>query len=192
MINNYVGVGRLTADPELKYSPSGVAVCRFRLAINRSFKNEQGQQQADFINCIAWRKQAENVANFLKKGSLAGITGSIQTGSYDGQDGRKVYTWEVNCNNVQFLDNKGAQEGSNGQGNTNYHPPQQNANTGQYRANNYQSSNSDPFSNANDGKVDVKEDDLPFDYSGRKEVKQIEKSIRRMLWQSNVLVRQTA
>lgn len=160
-MNQFNGIGRLVADPELRYTPSGVAVCRFRIAINRLVRNE-GQQQADYINCIAWRKQAENVANYMRKGSQIGITGPIQTGSYDGQDGRKVYTWEINCNNVQFLDNKGTQEGSNGQGNTNYHPPQQNSSQGQYVANNYQSSNSDLFANANNGNVGVTDDDLPF------------------------------
>jgi len=189
MINNVTLVGRLANDVELRYTPNGIASAKFRLAVNRPFKTN-GEQQADFINIQVWRKPAENAANFLRKGSLCGITGRIQTGSYE-KDGRRIYTTDVVADSVQFLDSK-PQEGSNGQSNTNNHPPQQNANTGQYGANSYQSSNSDSFANSSNGKVDVKEDDLPFDYSGRKEVKQIEKSIRRMLWQSNVLVRQTA
>lgn len=89
MINRVVLVGRLTKDPELRYTPSGVAVARFTLAVNRTFSNQQGERQADFINIVVWRKQAENTANFLRKGSLAGVEGRIQTGSYDGQDGKK-------------------------------------------------------------------------------------------------------
>ena len=81
MINRVVLVGRLTKDPELRYTPSGVAMARFTLAVNRTFSNQQGEREADFINCVVWRKQAENTANFLKKGSLAGVEGRIQTGS---------------------------------------------------------------------------------------------------------------
>ncbi|MBW9235412.1 single-stranded DNA-binding protein, partial [Leptospira santarosai] len=75
MINRVVLVGRLTKDPELRYTPSGVAVARFTLAVNRSFSNQSGEKEADFINCTVWRKPAENTANFLKKGSLAGVEG---------------------------------------------------------------------------------------------------------------------
>ena len=104
MINRVVLVGRLTKDPELRYTPSGVAMARFTLAVNRTFSNQQGEREADFINCVVWRKQAENTANFLKKGSLAGVEGRIQTGSYEGQDGKRVYTTEVVADSVQFLE----------------------------------------------------------------------------------------
>lgn len=106
MINRTVLVGRLTKDPELKYTQSGLAVVRFTLAVNRAFKNGQGEQEADFIQCTAWRKTAENVANYLKKGSLCGVDGRIQTGSFDGQDGKKVYTTDVVADSVQFLESK--------------------------------------------------------------------------------------
>lgn len=119
MINRVVLVGRLTKDPELRYTPSGVAVARFTLAVNRTFSNQQGERQADFINIVVWRKQAENTANFLRKGSLAGVVGRIQTGSYDGQDGKKVFTVEVVAENVQFLEPKSANNTPNGNGNTN-------------------------------------------------------------------------
>lgn len=165
-MNQFNGIGRLVADPELSYTPQGNAVCRFRLAINRPYKGEQGQQKADFINCIAWRKQAENIVNFLKKGSQVGINGSIQTGSFDGQDGRKVYTWEVNCNSIQFLDNKSNQSGTNNQGNTNYQAPQQNTAQGQYGANHQQQNSTrvdeDPFAKSAPNNYEVQEDDLPF------------------------------
>jgi single-strand DNA-binding protein len=92
MINRVVLVGRLTKDPELKYTQSGVAVCRFTLVVNRPVRND-GEQQADFVSCVAWRKTAENTANFLKNGSLAGIDGRIQTGSFEGQDGQQQQSY---------------------------------------------------------------------------------------------------
>lgn len=81
MINNVVLVGRLTKDPELRYTQTGIAVARFTVAVNRAFSNQQGEKEADFINCVAWRKQAENLANFMRKGSQVGVEGRIQTGS---------------------------------------------------------------------------------------------------------------
>lgn len=84
MINRIVLVGRLTKDPELRYTPNEIASCRFTVAVNRTFQNQQGEREADFISCKAWRKQAENLANFMKKGSLIGLEGRIQTGSYEG------------------------------------------------------------------------------------------------------------
>lgn len=114
MINRVVLTGRLTKEPELKYTPTGIAFCRFTLAVNRSFQKE-GQQQADFINILVWRKAAENVANFLHKGSLCGIDGRIQTGSFEGQDGKRVYTFEVVADGVQFFSKN---ENNNRQQNT--------------------------------------------------------------------------
>lgn len=104
MINRVVLVGRLTKNPDLRYTPSGIAVATFTLAVNRVFSNQQGDREADFINCVIWRKPAENVANFLKKGSLAGVEGRIQTRSYDGTDGKKVYVTEVIADSIQFLE----------------------------------------------------------------------------------------
>ncbi|HSH24194.1 MAG TPA: single-stranded DNA-binding protein, partial [Massilibacterium sp.] len=89
MINRVVLVGRLTKDPELKYTQSGIAVTRFILAVNRNFKNANGEQEADFISVQCWRKTAEVVANYCKKGSLVGLDGRIQTGSYDNQQGQR-------------------------------------------------------------------------------------------------------
>ncbi|GEK35087.1 single-stranded DNA-binding protein [Kurthia sibirica] len=117
MINRVVLVGRLTKDPELRYTPTGVAVARFTLAVNRTFSNQAGEKQADFINVVVWRKPAENTANFLRKGSLAGIEGRIQTGSYEGQDGKRVYTTEVVADSVQFLEPRNAGGGAAPQGN---------------------------------------------------------------------------
>ncbi len=109
MINRVVLVGRLTKDPELRYTPNGIASCRFTLAVNRAFKSE-GEQQADFIQCVAWRKQAENLANFQRKGNLLGVEGRIQTGSYEGQDGKRVYTTDVVADSIQFLEHKNGSE----------------------------------------------------------------------------------
>ncbi|OCS87911.1 single-stranded DNA-binding protein [Caryophanon tenue] len=124
MINNVVLVGRLTKDPELKMTPSGIAVARFTIAVNRPFTSQGGEKKADFINCIAWRKQAENLANFMRKGGLIGVSGRIETGSYDGQDGKRVYTTEVVADNIQFLESKnsGNQQGAGG-----WQQPQQQA-----------------------------------------------------------------
>lgn len=104
MINRVVLVGRLTKDPELRYTPSGIPMTRFTVAVNRAFSNQSGEREADFISCVAWRKQAENLANFMKKGSLIGVDGRIQTGSFEGQDGKRVYTTDVVADSVQFLE----------------------------------------------------------------------------------------
>ena len=106
MINNSTIVGRLTRDPDLRYSQTGKAVCNFTLATNRPFKNAQGENEADFIKCLTFGKQAENLANYMRKGSLVGVEGRIQTRSYTNKDGNKVYTTEVVANQVSFLDNK--------------------------------------------------------------------------------------
>ena len=106
MINNVVLVGRLTRDPELGYTPSNVAVATFSLAVNRNFKNQAGDREADFISCIMWRQQAENLANWCKKGNLVGITGRIQTRSYDNKQGQRVYVTEVVAENFQKLEKK--------------------------------------------------------------------------------------
>jgi single-strand DNA-binding protein len=152
MLNRVVLVGRLTKDPELRYTPSGVANATFTLAVNRPFSNQQGEREADFLNIVIWRKQAENVANFLKKGSLAGVDGRVQSRSYEGSDGKRVYVTEIIAESVQFLEPKG----QSNQGNTNTNQTQNNGNAGQNRQ-----LDDDPF--ANDGKpIDISDDDLPF------------------------------
>lgn len=167
MMNRVVLVGRLTKDPELRYTPNGVPVATFTLAVNRAFSNQQGEREADFINCVVWRRPAENVANFLKKGSLAGVDGRIQTRNYEGQDGKRVYVTEVVAESVQFLEPKNASGGSSGgfagqreQGN-----PFGNQNQQQPRGNNnnqggYTRIDEDPF--AGGGQIDISDDDLPF------------------------------
>lgn len=138
MLNNVVLVGRLTRDPELRYTPSNVAVATFSLAVNRNFKNQAGDYEADFISCIMWRQQAENFANWLKKGALVGITGRIQTRSYDNQQGQRVYVTEVVAESFQILEKK------------------DNA------ANNASMENQIPPSFEKTNPMDISDDDLPF------------------------------
>ncbi|HFI0239221.1 TPA: single-stranded DNA-binding protein [Streptococcus suis] len=114
MINNVVLVGRMTRDAELRYTPSNQAVATFTLAVNRNFKNQNGEREADFINVVIWRQQAENLANWAKKGALIGVTGRIQTRSYDNQQGQRVYVTEVVAESFQLLESRTAREGQGG------------------------------------------------------------------------------
>lgn len=104
MLNSTCLVGRLTKDPELRYTPNNQAVATFSLAVNRNFKNQNGDCEADFINCVIWRQQAENLANWAKKGALIGITGRIQTRNYENQQGQRVYVTEVVADSFQLLE----------------------------------------------------------------------------------------
>lgn len=105
-MNKVCLIGRLTTKPELRYTNSNLPYTRFSVAVNRTFNNTQGQRETDFINIIVWRKQAENICNYLDKGSLISVEGRIQTGSYDDKDGNKRYTTDVVADNVQFLESK--------------------------------------------------------------------------------------
>lgn len=115
MINNVTLVGRLVAPPELKKTPNNVSVLQGTLAVNRNFKNENGEREADFINCVIWRQQAENLANWAKKGAQIGVTGRIQTRSYDNQQGQRVYVTEVVAEQFQLLESRNSQGQSQGQ-----------------------------------------------------------------------------
>ena len=105
-MNRVMLIGRLTAKPELRYTGSNVPYSRFTVAVNRTFNNNNGERETDFINCIIWRKQAENVCNYLDKGSLVSVEGRIQTGSYDDKDGNKRYTTDIVADSVQFLESR--------------------------------------------------------------------------------------
>ncbi|HDR5269487.1 single-stranded DNA-binding protein [Bacillus thuringiensis] len=152
MMNRVILVGRLTKDPDLRYTPNGVAVATFTLAVNRAFSNN-GEREADFINCVVWRKSAENVANYLKKGSLAGVDGRLQTRHYDGQDGKRVYVTEAIAESVQFLEPRNSDTG----GNNNSSSSQSSQNSNQ----NPSKKSEDPFSNVGQP-IDISDDDLPF------------------------------
>lgn len=142
MINRVILVGRLTKDPEYRQTPNGVSVATFTLAVNRTFTNSQGEREADFINVVVFRKQAENVSKYLSKGSLAGVDGRIQSRNYENNEGRRVFVTEVVADNVQFLEPKNNNQQNN-----------QSQQQGQAPANN------NPFSNNN---ADIDTDDLPF------------------------------
>src|SRR5699024_4941136 len=164
MMNRVVLVGRLTRDPDLRYTPNGVAVANFTIACNRPFRNQQGEQEADFINCVVWRRAAENLANYMKKGSLIGVDGRLQSRSYEGQDGKMVYVTEVVADNIQFLESRGSSE-PRPQGQPNFNNNQQSQHQGQPQRENQNQNQSqgqmDPF--ANDGEpIDISDDDLPF------------------------------
>lgn len=140
MINNVVLVGRLTKDPELRRSNSNISMVYFTVAVNRTFTDQNGQRNADFINCVVFRKQAENMARFLSKGSLIGITGRIQTRNYQGKDGNTVYVTEVVADNIQYLESKSSSNRgqSNGFDSLSFNRPQQS---------NFQSRNKQPMTN---------------------------------------------
>lgn len=104
MLNRVVIIGRLTRDPELRYTPNGTASCTFTLAVERNFKNSNGEREADFIPIVTWRQLAENCANYLRKGRLTAVEGRIQTRSYENNEGRRVYVTEVIADNVRFLE----------------------------------------------------------------------------------------
>lgn len=141
MINNVVLVGRLTKDAELRYTPSNVAVATFTLAVNRNFKNQNGEREADFINCVMWRQQAENIANWAKKGTLIGITGRIQTRNYENQQGQRVYVTEVAAETFQVMESRNNQQGGQSQGG-------------------YQNGGQSAFGDSQP--MDISDDDLPF------------------------------
>ena len=111
-MNKVVLVGRLTAKPELRYTASNTAYTRFSVAVNRNFTNADGRRDADFINVIAWRKQAETISRYFDKGNLIAIEGRLQTGSYDDKDGNKRYVTEVIADNVEFLGSKASNNNS--------------------------------------------------------------------------------
>ncbi|WP_247924658.1 single-stranded DNA-binding protein [Streptococcus salivarius] len=170
MINSVCLVGRLTKDPELKYTGNNTAVASFNLAVNRTFKDANGERETDFINCVIWRQKAENLANWAKKDALIGITGRIQTRSYENQQGQRVYVTEVVAENFQMLESRAAREGSNtNQGNTSgafgngyagpygQQAPQQQA---PQQQNQGFAQGGSPFGNANP--MDISDDDLPF------------------------------
>lgn len=168
MINNVVLVGRMTRDAELRYTPSNVAVATFSLAVNRNFKGANGERETDFINCVIWRQQAENLANWAKKGALIGITGRIQTRNYENQQGQRVYVTEVVADNFQMLESRASREAASpgGYSNNNFgntsgafgdSPVTDGFNS--TPANNFQSG-SDPFGAA--GSIDISDDDLLF------------------------------
>lgn len=164
MINNTVLVGRLTKDVDLKYTSSGSAVATFTLAVNRNFTNQNGEREADFVNCVIWRKPAETMANYARKGTLLGVVGRIQTRSYENQQGQRVYVTEVVCESFQLLESRSVNENRNSvQSSQNSSTGVQNSFEGDY-ANEQQNvsqgnlSGMDSFGQT----IHIQDDDLPF------------------------------
>ena len=166
-INRVVLIGRLTRDPELRKTQSGTSVCSFTLAVNRR-QNQDGTQDADFINCVAWNKLADNIQLYQKKGNQLGIEGRINTRSYDNQQGQKVYVTEVIAENVQFLTLRKDFNGQNTLGVTNTYVTQsytQNQSYGAQTRNHNQPNVQYAQSLTQQAEVDALEiasDDLPF------------------------------
>ena len=145
MLNSVALTGRLTRDVDLRYTQSGTAVGSFTLAVDRQFRSANGERETDFINCVIWRKSAENFANFTKKGSMVGVEGHIQTRTYDNAQGQKVFVTEVIVENFALLE------------------PRQASQDGQQRSANNPAAAIQGNSFANNGQpVDIRDDDLPF------------------------------
>jgi single-stranded DNA-binding protein 3 len=142
MLNNVCLVGRMTKNAELRYTPNNQAVATFTLAVNRNFKNANGDREADFINCVIWRQQAENLANWVEKGALIGIIGRIQTRSYENQQGQRVFVTEVVADNFQLLESRKDREVGQSQGDSQPDFSRQ--------------------ATANTSPMDISDDDLPF------------------------------
>lgn len=174
MINNVVLTGRLTKDVDLRYTSNGTAVGSFTVAVDRQFKSQSGERETDFINCVMWRKAAENFANFTRKGSLVGIQGRIQTRNYENQQGQRVYVTEVVADNFTLLESRNVTE-QRPKGTESSSPAASYNNSNQYNQNNNQSSyqsnqsnsfndynsNEDPFLSSGQS-IDISDDDLPF------------------------------
>ncbi|WP_338553759.1 single-stranded DNA-binding protein [Paenibacillus sp. KS-LC4] len=181
MLNRVILIGRLTRDPELRYTPAGVAVAQFTIAVDRPFTSGQGEREADFIPVVTWRQLAETCANYLRKGRLTAVEGRIQVRNYENNEGKRVYVTEVIADNVRFLESNkdaggsredsggmgggsfggGSSYGNGGGGGGGYNSNNNSNNNSGRSSNNSRNDNRDPFSD--DGRpIDISEDDLPF------------------------------
>lgn len=162
-MNKVFLIGRLTKDPELRYTSTNTAAASFTIAVNRNFTNQNGEREADFINIVVWRKQAENVKQYLTKGSQVAIDGRIQTRSYDAQDGSKRYVTEVVADNVQFLDSRSSASTAQAPiSSTNSNPsPYDFASPAATPSANTTDVSSDPFSDFGSS-IEISDDELPF------------------------------
>ncbi len=159
MINRAILVGRLTRDPELRKTQNDIAVTTFTIAVNRQFKNQQGEQEADFINCVVWRRQAENVSRYVNKGSLVGVEGRIQSRSFEDQNGNRRFVTEVVADSVQFLETKATQQNQQNKPTNQSNPDQKNYNNTYSNQNSQTTSKNEPDDLSD---IDIAEDDLPF------------------------------
>ncbi len=161
-MNKVFLIGRLTRDPELRYTGSNVAVASFTLAVNRNYTSQSGEREADFINIVVWRKQAENVKNYLSQGSQVAIDGRIQTRTYDDQEGKKRYVTEIVADNVEFLGTKGSTANVNNQGNTSVEPtPYDFGDQSSSETQKTTDIDNNPFADFGSS-IEISDDELPF------------------------------
>ena len=154
-MNRAILIGRLTRDPELRTTPTGRNVCQFAIAVNRTYTPANGEREADFINCVVWDKQAENLCRYQKKGNQIAVEGRIQTRNYDDNNGRKVYVTEILANSISFLDSKGTST-SGGSFNNMPEPPMEDV-----QQTPTVSVEKDPFEAFGDS-IEISDNDLPF------------------------------
>ena len=155
-MNKAILIGRLTKDPELRTTPTGRNVCQFSIAVNRTYTSASGEREADFINCVVWDKQAENLAKYQKKGNQIAVDGRIQTRNYDDNNGKKVYVTEILASNISFLDAKGASGAGNSFSNLPEPPMQEEPERIETV-----SVERDPFEAFGDS-IEISDNDLPF------------------------------
>ncbi|MCR5788235.1 MAG: single-stranded DNA-binding protein [Bacilli bacterium] len=148
-MNKVILIGRLSQDPEMRTTPSGVATTTFNVAVSRNYTNQSGERETDFFRCVAWRKQAENIARYTQKGSQVAVEGRLQSRSYDAQDGTRRYVTEVIADNVTFL-------GSRGEGSTQMNQPQDASNDVEINE-----ASMDPFKDFGE-EITLGDEDLPF------------------------------
>jgi len=157
-MNKAILIGRLTRDPELRTTPTGRNVCQFSIAVNRTYTSANGEREADFINCVVWDKQAENLARYQKKGNQIAVDGRIQTRNYDDNNGRRVYVTEILVNNISFLDARGSSTGGNSFVNLPEPPMQEEVQPERVET---VSIEKDPFEAFGDS-IEISDNDLPF------------------------------
>ena len=157
-MNKAILIGRLTRDPELRTTPTGRNVCQFSVAVSRNFTNANGEREADFINCVVWDKQAENLVKYQKRGNQIAVEGRIQTRNYDDKDGKKVYVTEILASNISFLDSKGTGATGNTSFNNLPEPPMEDTSSNNMET---VSVEKDPFEAFGDS-IEISDNDLPF------------------------------
>ena len=157
-MNKVILIGRLTRDPELRYTSSNIPVATFSLAVDRTFTGQNGERETDFINIVVWRKQAENCKNYLNQGSQVAIDGRIQTRNYEDQNGQKRYVTEVVADNVQFLDTKAQREQRQSTPSNDVNPYNLGETTSPNTTNDIPE---DPFKDFGE-EIKIEENDLPF------------------------------
>ena len=160
-MNKVFLIGRLVRDPELRYTGTNIPVATFSIAVNRNFTNANGEREADFINCVVWDKQAENLVKYQKKGNQIAVDGRIQTRNYEDKDGKRVYVTEILANNISFLDSKGTNTSSNDFNSLPEPPREDSVSSSNMNNKETVSVDKDPFEAFGDS-IEISDNDLPF------------------------------